>query len=214
MKNRNAFLFIILLIFSGLMLSCSEESMQGPEGVKGPLGDTGAKGDKGDPGDGVPVVLKYSFTINKGTTAWTTGDWVGGVTGASNGGLVYAITVNDLGGLSLDSPEHLVVAYARPEGVVNYGQKKMLPYVFGVNNSYGIKIELLNNRGTYGNIFMSRSNADGWDNVSMTFPLAPQKVHLDIFFIEIRNVQTATKVDLANYEKLNSYSLNQKNDSK
>ncbi|MBK5719859.1 collagen-like protein [Dysgonomonas sp. Marseille-P4677] len=211
MKKQNILMVIILLILSGVILSCSEESMQGPVGVKGPRGDVGEKGDKGQTGEGTALVLKYSLSLDKGATKWADGDWSGVLTGIGNGGVSYVIKDSDFGGLSLNSTNHLVVAYARPEGVVNYSQKKMLPYIFGVNNTYGIKIELLANRGNYGNIFMSRSNANGWDNVNLNWGIAPQKVYIDIFFIETRNPEGVEATSFRNYEELNNFYINQMN---
>ncbi len=224
MKKQNSFLVMILLIATGIFFSCSEESMQGPMGVKGPQGDIGDKGTKGEAGEGISKVLKYSFTIDKGTTAWNTGSWIdaqgevrsGGwaaaVTGAKNGGVVHVITEDHFGGIPLNTEEYLVIAYARPEGTVQYSQKKMLPYIFTVDGTKGFKIEILTNRGAYGNIMMSRSEK-GWDNLGSAFGIGtvPQYVHLDVFFIEVRRVDEeeeenpAAAIDINNYEVLNNY---------
>lgn len=188
MKTKSIFWVLVVLLMS--MAACTKESLQGPTGVTGPQGNQGAKGEQGETGEGISNVRKFSFTIDKGTVGFANANfpdrspWWGRQRGLGNSGAGCTIMPEQIGGLSLDDPNYLVLAYAKPEGTgAVYSQKKMMPFTYSLGTSEN-KIELLNNQSE---ILISKKATPGGGLTNPTFAEMPQYLHVDIYFIEIGN---------------------------
>ncbi|MBK5719857.1 collagen-like protein [Dysgonomonas sp. Marseille-P4677] len=198
---------VIKILFYSLFMSfffssCMEEGLRGPAGIIGDPGEKGPVGDKGDDGRGNVNVLKYTFNIE-------IADWVETDLGDGNIVMSYIIPETSTGNISLKDENYLVYAYAQP-GYSSYPQRKILPYVYGVNNNYGIRIELLlgdNTDGSNAMIAMSKA-INGFGNGALTEDEMPPSVAIDIFLIKMTDLDDSQASASYDYEVLNSLRSN------
>src|SRR5690606_5309153 len=130
--------------------SCSKDGLEGPEGPRGERGEIGEVGERGERGevgeqgpkgdDGDASVRKFFFKIGKD-------DWTNTAHyGNGNVHTYFKIDPSLTGGISISNANYIALAYIAPGAGSGYNETKPLPYVFGVNNDYGIRFELLPTR--------------------------------------------------------------------
>ncbi|MFC5196560.1 hypothetical protein ACFPH8_14555 [Bizionia hallyeonensis] len=170
----------VLITFS---FSCSpEDGTDGADGAQGIQGEQGPQGEQGESGSA--NASKYVITV-------ADTDWDGSYHyGGNNSHTVYSIPASLTGNIGISDPDYVVIAYGRPTGT-NYGEKKHLPYVFGVDNNYGLKFELLLSRNE---LSMSKTT-NGWNNSSVPMAERPDSFILEIFMIEMSAANKA-KIDI------------------
>src|SRR5690606_36701791 len=218
MKEMNNILKLV--VFSLLVVaftSCSKDEIEGPMGPRGERGEQGPQGERGETGqqgpqgergergeageqglngdDGNANVRKFSFRVGKN-------DWSPSLNyGGGNTHAHFDITRSLTGGISIGSSNYITLAYVSPSG--NYKQKKQIPYVFGVNNDYGIKFELIPSRS----ILTISKTTKGWDSLVLSPAERPDyDVDVDIFLIEINHMnELQGKFDVSNFDAVTSF---------
>ena len=199
MKRRS----ICLLLLGFFLIALTACDKEGPEGITGPQGDPGAKGEQGEPGQGISNVRKFNFTVEKGdafaNNSFPDRAWWGRTRGLLNNGAAYTIKSEDIGGMSVNDPNYLVLVYVRPEGgaFTTPQDKKILPATYNVNlatvnnvnnpqrRTEELWVELLTN---VDEILVSRANPTNTSGRTNPFFFdMPQELHVEVHFIEIAN---------------------------
>lgn len=182
MKTLRKVLFNSIFLTVLLFGSCMEEGLRGPAGPIGDSGTSGPGGDKGDDGMGNVNVLKYTIDIPKA-------NWVQTSLGDGNTVMAYEIPTTLTGNISLLDDNYVVYAYGQPMGYPDYPQRKILPYVFGYKNQYGIRIELLLGDGSENAKAMAAISKaiGGYGNGALIESEIPASIRIDIFLIKITN---------------------------
>lgn len=188
------YISILLLGFCLTLWSgCTKESMEGPVGTKGPEGDPGAKGEQGEPGEGVSNVRRFEFTIERGSGFYNantnpTGVWAGRTTGMANNAAAYTISPDQIGGLDINNPNFLIIAYAKiVDSNYPIQQKVLLPFTFYAFDGE-MKIEFVRDLPSgLGEIHLSKKPSQSAGLTNPKFAEMPKIMNIELNFIEIGN---------------------------
>lgn len=198
LKSMQSILFRSKLVLVTALITfcfaCSpEDGINGTDGPQGIQGEQGPQGEQGESGSA--NASKYIITV-------ADTDWDGSYHyGGSNSHTVYTIPPTLTGNIGINNPNYVVIAYGSPTGI-SYVEKKHLPYVFGVNNNYGLKFELLLSRNQ---LSMSKTT-NGWNNSSVPMAERPDSFILEIFMIEMSAANKAKiDIDFNDYQAVVDY---------
>lgn len=170
-------------------------TLYGPKSASGWGTGISLKGPKGDPGNA--NVKKYSFTVKKD-------DWFAAGDFRFGNYHDYFWILGEAN-MYITNPDYTAIAYVRPHFSGQGMLKKQIPYVFGVNNNYGLKFELHTTPTPVAHLLMSKTT-NGWNNAAVPMAERPDELDVEIILIEVTVVNMLQgKLDFTDIDAVTTY---------